>query len=762
MKLFSTGVVCLFTCLSINAQSTTGHSGTGDNIDIRYHRFEWNINPDNSIRISGSVTTYFVTTKNNVETVTFDLIKSSFDNADLIVKYHGATVPHSFPVSGNQNMLIIDLPAPIAVDILDSLTIFYDGIPQTPPGGQPGGCFQKNIAGYQLFYTLSESYEDKDWWPCKADMQDKIDSVTFIVTTPADYTVAANGSLIGETISGTDKISVFKHKYPIASYQIGIAVAQYDKYDRGTVNISGTEVPVVYYLLKGRAPTAAQLTSFDYCKDELTVFSQLFGDYPFKNEKYGMYEFGFNGGMEHNTFSGMSWNAFLRADIVAHELFHQWFGDKVTMGTWNHLWLSEGFASFGEYLAAERVPATGLDPVAIRQSLKSRANSSQQRSYGCYIPEANIENSVTLWNSQYGNTVYTRGGMVVSMLRTLLGDTRFYQACRNYLSDPLLAYHSATTEDLRSHMETALGGFDLSGFFNSFVYGNGYPNYGSGGDGTPVEWQDMGSGKILFRVMPPAKSSGSNVDTYYSVIPLSVKGSGGEEKLVVIYDRGVDGISLGGDGITIGHSNTVEVDLGFEPTEVDFDPYNMSLAVGTTRQANILAVTILSFNVAQNMDANTATLQLSEDSDPVSVVLEKSTDGTLFFATGTMNYEHRKYHYTDPQSDKTAFYRAKITEATGKVTYSKIVKIQGKANTSLRLLTNPVHDAVKIQLTAELSDAPFDVSIYDALGRKVYQTTGKPVNSIVEITFGSLKNGIYQLHLRSGEKQRTLQFVVAQ
>ncbi len=222
-------------------------------------------------------------------------------------------------------------------------------------------------------------------------------------------------------------------------------------------------------------PRLTQLKTMDYCKDELVAFSQKFGDYPFKNEKYGMYEFGWGGGMEHQTFSAMGWASMTNWSTIAHELGHQWFGDKVTFATWNHLWLAEGFARYCEALAAELVPALAKTASSVRSGFKTSAIGTTLRGFGCYVPDAFIASSDALWNSGYGSSVYERGAMVVSMLRKIAGDAKFFQACRNYLNDPALAYRSATTDDLKNHFEAVLG-YDLDPFFSDYVYGSGYPS----------------------------------------------------------------------------------------------------------------------------------------------------------------------------------------------------------------------------------------------------------------------------------------------
>ncbi|MCX6319824.1 MAG: hypothetical protein NTW29_21275 [Bacteroidetes bacterium] len=282
-------------------------SGQGSNIDVVYHRCTWRIHPDSPSTASpakylrGNVTTRFVTKQDNVTQVTFD-----FNNVHTIdsVKYHGAKLPGTSIVWSTSKILQLTFPAAIATTgTVDSLTIFYKG---TPPAvsGQALGYQRGGTSTNNYVYTLSESYEDRDWWPCKHDMTDKIDSMDIIVSVPSAFWVAANGKMTDSSTSGTSRIFRFSHRYPIASYLVSLGVAKYNRYHRGTVNIGGTNVPVVYNLFPGKTTNTYNtiLAAMDKSKLELVQFSNKYGDYPFKNEKHGYYEFGFGGGMEHQTF----------------------------------------------------------------------------------------------------------------------------------------------------------------------------------------------------------------------------------------------------------------------------------------------------------------------------------------------------------------------------------------------------------------------------------------------------------------------------
>ncbi len=742
---------------------TVGNSGTGDNIDVKYHRFEWTLNPDGLKNIQGSVTTYFVTTQNNVKTINFDFNKSSFDNPDLVVKYHGITITHFFPASGNVDILNISLPTALPTNRLDSVTISYSGTPP-PVTGQEEGFQQKTVSGSgtSMYYTLSESYEDKDWWPCKADMQDKVDSIDFIITTPSAFRAAANGILVKETTSGLNKTYFFEHRYPIASYLVAVAVAKYTVFDRGTVNIGGTEMPVEYYITVGRGENpVAELNAMDFAKQELIAFSEKFGDYPFKKEKYGMYEFGWGGGMEHQTFSAMGWGAMSHSGIIAHELMHQWFGDKVTFATWEHLWLAEGFARYGEALAAELVPASSSKNVAaIRSDFKTAANGNSLKNYGCIIPKELIANSTTLWSSAYGSTVYERGAMVVSMLRTLVGDDKFFEACRNYLNDPKLAYGSAVTDDLQHHFEAVLDGFDLTAFFNSWAKGNGFPTYANN---QAIKWWPAGNGTINIEIDGQTKSTGSDVAYYYTPVPLRVQGANGQDTLIVVYDQNGK-ISKAGNGIDPAFSASTQFYVGFEPVSVSFDPYSMSLATGTTVLQMVSAVNILDFKVSRENLINKAIVQTEGTNGIQKIVLERSKDGNQFDEIGIMHslpVAPNQFISEDAKPFSVTYYRVKITDITGEIIYSKTVKIPGSESGKFSILNNPVSGNIKIKPAEQIATGTIlNIKVFDTSGKKHLDNDQTVNGNLIEIK-NTLQSGPYFLKISGKENiETTLRLVI--
>jgi len=487
MRKFYLFVSFLLSAFFSTAQGTTGYSGTGANIDVQNYRIWWRIAPDSALGIKGVVNISFKTTQANVRSVSFDLRSVlQIDN----VSWRGTSVT---PVrTGNTFSIPVDIPE---AGTWDSVTIAYHGAPPLPSGQAAGFTISNDAYAGKYVNTLSESYEDRDWWPCKADMQDKADTVDITVSVPwrsnnANYAsatdtfwVASNGTLVDSTIDVAGRSRTFKYinRYPIASYLVCLGVARYNRYYRGTIPIGGYNVPVVYYIMAGKSATSA-IAAMDKATEMLTVFSRKFGDYgfvdPARGGKHGFYEgLSSAGGMEHQTFSAIASNSIASKDVLIHELQHQWFGDKVSFSTWQDLWLAEGFAEYAPILARENISGLGSTALSYRSGLRSSALAEKAP---VQIPLSGIASSNTIWtggtgSTGYGSSVYDRGAMVVSMLRTLAGDTKFFNIMTEYQTGNILAYRSANTDTLRQIFSDSLG-TDLTPFFDDNVVGTGYPN----------------------------------------------------------------------------------------------------------------------------------------------------------------------------------------------------------------------------------------------------------------------------------------------
>lgn len=350
----------------------------------------------------------------------------------------------------------------------DKLTtrVYYHG----QPGYSGFGSYTDKLRAddTRWIYTLSEPYGARDWWPCVDHPNDKADSADILITCEKSLTAVTSGKLT-ETLLNADGTKTFhwKHRYPIATYLIAANVGTYSSFSDWYKYSPTDSMEVVNYVLPGIDTSSRNYrANVALTPRMLSIFSALFGQYPFIREKYGHVEFGWSGGMEHQTLTSLGSKSFSEATI-AHELAHQWFGDMITCRSWQDLWLNEGFAQYFE--AVYREKQYGAADYAA--TIASRTNGAKNAAGSLFVTDTADVNNLFA-----GNRVYYKGAWVLHMLRHAVGDSLFFASIRAYANDPALMYGTASTSDLRAAFERTTKR-DLGWFFNEWVYGSGYPRY---------------------------------------------------------------------------------------------------------------------------------------------------------------------------------------------------------------------------------------------------------------------------------------------
>lgn len=491
--------------------------------DVKHVTLDLTINPA-ILYIAGSASVMFTTT---LPTDSIPM-QFSFDFTidSILLGTQLLTYKHISPY-----LLTINFPDNMPIGSNEEVKIYYHGVPSTGQGF--GSVAIKEHNGFDSFWTLSEPYGARDWWPGKNDLTDKIDSVDIIVHCPDLYRTASNGLLISETDTDNVRTAHWKHKYPIADYLIGIAITNYAVYTDTAYSL-GQMVPVLNYVYPENLEQAKKETKATV--DFIDFFSNLLMKYPFSNEKYGHAQIGWGGGMEHQT---MTFLGRFDYDIIAHELAHQWFGDMVTTNSWHDIWLNEGFATYLNGLTHEHFSYDHYWPIWKAWNL---ASVVKYPGGSVYVADTTDVNRI--FDSRL---TYSKGALVLHALRWKIGDSAFFEGCRNYLNDPIAQYGFASTNMLKAHME-ASSGMNLTEFFNEWYYGEGYPTY-------VLNLTSKGDNKYTAQISQ--STSHPSVEFFHMPVPVLFSGSG-KDTLIVFNDEY--------------NQQTFEIELGFTVESIVIDP----------------------------------------------------------------------------------------------------------------------------------------------------------------------------------------------
>ena len=467
------------------------------NYAVTYHRLHLRVFPAQDT-LKGRVHTRFIAKKPNLKA-----IKVDFDQmlkVDSIVQ-DGELL--SYQVK-NGDRLVISLREALQKNDRDSLTIAYHRVREA---GFTRGYTQSTHNNVPALWTLSQPYAAKNWWPCKQSLTDKVDSVDIYATTGQQYRAVSNGQLVSRTPNEDEVTYHWRHRYPIATYLVAVAVTNYERRVDTISTLERKQMPLVSYVYP--ETKSQDLKDLAFTKQLFPYFEQLLGPYPFHREQYGHVKTPMAGAMEHQT---MSFMGDLSKAFIAHELAHQWFGNKITCATWRDIWLNEGFATYFEGLALKRFEG----PSAYQNFLARLIDAAKQGSGGTlYTPED--PKASRIFN--YGLS-YAKGAMVLRTLRLQLGDSVFRKGIRKYLNAPELRYQQATTQDFRRKM-AAVAGRSLQPFFDDWVYEGGYPSF-------EVKWANEPSGGVVLEVRQ-SRLYGSQGPFKLEKVPFLFQGANGRD-----------------------------------------------------------------------------------------------------------------------------------------------------------------------------------------------------------------------------------------
>ncbi|RYF86998.1 MAG: M1 family peptidase [Chitinophagaceae bacterium] len=318
-------------------------------------------------------------------------------------------------------------------------------------------------------WTQGETEATSVWVPT-IDKPAQKTTQEFYLTVPAKYVTLSNGKMVSQkkNTDGT-RTDYWKMDLPHSPYLFFIGVGDY-----AVVKDSYKGKEVSYYVEKEYAPVARRI--FGNTPDMIALFSRLTGvEYPWVKYAQIVGRDYVSGAMENTTATLHGESAQQNAreltdgnrweEVIAHELFHQWFGDYVTAESWSNITVNESFATLGSQLWNEfhygRDAGDEERYNSARGYLNSRSeNKNLVRFY--YNDKEDVFDAVS----------YNKGGAILQMLRAFVGDSAFFKSLNLYLNTN--KFKAAEAQQLRLAFEE-VSGKDLNWFFNQWYYDSGHP-----------------------------------------------------------------------------------------------------------------------------------------------------------------------------------------------------------------------------------------------------------------------------------------------
>lgn len=319
-------------------------------------------------------------------------------------------------------------------------------------------------------WTQGETESSSCWFPT-IDKPNQKTTQEIYMTVPKKYVTLSNGILkssenVGENLRTDHWVMEKRH----APYLFFMGVGEY-----AVVKDKWRDKEVSYYVEKEYEPFAKQI--FGNTPEMMEFFSKKLNyDFPWAKYSQIVGRDYVSGAMENTTATLHQESAYQKADdladenkwedVIAHELFHHWFGDLVTAESWSNLTVNESFADYSEYLWNEYKYGKDAADYFLLKSL--RTSKADPRGFAKDLVRFNYESREDVFDG----ITYNKGGGILHMLRNYIGDDAFFAGLTDYLKTN--EYGTAEAHQLRLSFEK-VSGKDLNWFFNQWYYGSGYP-----------------------------------------------------------------------------------------------------------------------------------------------------------------------------------------------------------------------------------------------------------------------------------------------
>jgi aminopeptidase N len=370
----------------------------------------------------------------------------------------------------DEKVLSLRFETPLPVDEIATLVIDYsctepiDGMFFTPS--------REDMPDYTAeVHTQGQQESNRFWFPCHDYPNERL-STELIVTVPGGLQVSSNGKLVSHVRTGDREVWHYMQDKPHVNYLVSLIIGEFD-----VVELPHDSIPMQVWVPRGKGDLVEQ--TYGRTGRMIDTFEKRFGvPYPWaRYDQLVVKNFG-AGGMENTSATTMyptaiyDERALLDSDLdslIAHELAHQWTGDLITCRSWAHIWLNEGWATYGEAIwFEERDGVDGyLDDMLGNFRVARRDRTTND------VPMVSIVDDDP--GSYFGRAAnpYSKGSSILHMLRMMLGDDVFWRGVQTYMNRH--AGGLVETNDFRYAMEE-VSGLGLEWFFDQWCYRPGCPD----------------------------------------------------------------------------------------------------------------------------------------------------------------------------------------------------------------------------------------------------------------------------------------------